>query len=55
MEVPLSTVRPIITEMLMGHALGVSGSYMKPTLAELIGEYIKAIDSLTILKELRSN
>ena len=44
----LSGVRPIITEMLMGHALGVSGSYMKPTLAELLGEYSKAIDSLTV-------
>jgi death-on-curing family protein len=44
----LSGVRPIITEMLMGHALGVSGSYMKPTAGELIAEYRKAIESLTI-------
>ena len=47
----LSGVRTIITEMLMGHALGVSGSYMKPTLAELLGEYSKAIRSLSVLEE----
>jgi hypothetical protein len=43
-------VKPIITEMLMGHALGVSSSYMKPTEKELLEEYSKAIDELTIIK-----
>jgi integrase len=45
----LSGVRPIITEMLMGHALGVAGSYMKPTQAEMLEEYSKAIANLSIL------
>lgn len=51
----MSGVKPIITEMLMGHALGVSGSYMKPTPSEMIGEYSKAIGSLTIPAETRVN
>lgn len=47
----MSGVKPIITEMLMGHALGISGSYMRPTSNELIEEYCKAVDSLTIGKD----
>ncbi len=46
----MSGVKPIITEMLMGHAIGVSGSYMKPTHEEMIEEYTKAIDNLTIIE-----
>ncbi|MDV3278656.1 MAG: site-specific integrase [Nitrososphaerales archaeon] len=45
----MSGVKPIITEMLMGHAIGVSGSYMKPTEKELLEEYSKAVDNLTII------
>jgi integrase len=45
----LSGVKPIITEMLMGHTVGVANNYMKPTDEELIGEYSKAIDNLTIV------
>jgi integrase len=47
-KMEMSGVKPIITEMLMGHALGVARSYMKPTLAEMVEEYSKAIDNLTI-------
>jgi hypothetical protein len=46
----LSGVKPIMTEMLMGHSLGVSGSYMKPIQAEMPDEYSKAIDNLSILQ-----
>jgi integrase len=46
----LSGVKPIITEMLMGHTIGVSNSYMKPTETELIDEYRKAIPNLTIME-----
>lgn len=46
----MSGVKPIITEMLMGHNLGVSSSYMKPTLGELASEYLKGVDNLTILQ-----
>jgi integrase len=47
----MSGVKPIITEMLMGHAIGVSGSYMKPTQQELTAEYAKAIENLTIVEK----
>jgi integrase len=46
----MSGAKPIITEMLMGHAIGISRSYMKPTREELIREYGKGIDGLTIIK-----
>lgn len=42
-------VKPIITEMLMGHTLGVSSSYMKPSEKEMMEEYVKAIPGLTVL------
>ena len=45
----MSGVKPIITEMLMGHTIGVSGSYMKPTQDEMASEYVKAVPNLTIL------
>jgi integrase len=45
----LSGAKPIITEMLMGHTVGVANSYMKPTQEELVGEYVKAISNLTII------
>lgn len=45
----MSGVKPIITEMLMGHTIGVSGSYMKPTQEEMVSEYVKAVPNLTIL------
>ena len=50
----MSGVKPIITEMLMGHTLGVAGSYMRPTEREMLEEYAKAIDSLTFLGDGRS-
>jgi len=46
----MSGVKPIITEMLMGHTLGVSSSYMKPTEKEMVEEYSKGIGELTIIK-----
>jgi len=45
----MSGVKPIITEMLMGHTLGVASSYMRPTEKEMLEEYAKAIDELTIV------
>lgn len=45
----MSGVKPIITEMMMGHTLGVAGSYMRPTEKEMLEEYAKAIDALTVL------
>ncbi|MDG7027570.1 MAG: site-specific integrase [Nitrososphaerota archaeon] len=45
----MSGVKPIITEMLMGHTVGVANSYMKPTQDEMASEYVKAIPNLTIM------
>ena len=46
----MSGAKPIIAEIMMGHEIGVSGSYMKPTDREMLEEYSKAIDNLTILE-----
>jgi hypothetical protein len=32
----------------MGHHIGVSASYYKPTECEVMEDYLKAVDSLTI-------
>ena len=45
----MSGVKPIITEMLMGHTVGVANSYMKPTQDEMASEYVKAVPNLTII------
>jgi hypothetical protein len=45
----LAGVKPAAVEMLMGHSLGsVSDSYFKPSENELLNEYIKASDALSI-------
>ena len=46
-------VKPIVTELLMGHSVGISDSYYRPTEKDLLEEYQKAIDALTISNENR--
>jgi hypothetical protein len=41
--------RPIIIETLMGHSIGISKSYFKPTDAEMAEGYSHGIESLTIV------
>lgn len=41
-------MKSIYVEVLMGHSLGISSSYMKPTEKELLSEYLKAVPYLTI-------
>jgi hypothetical protein len=41
-------MKPINVELTMGHALGVSDSYYKPTEKEVLEDYLKAVDLLTI-------
>lgn len=43
-----SKVNPEIREMLLGHKIGLASSYYKPTADEMLSEYEKAIDNLTI-------
>jgi len=42
------TMKPINVEITMGHNIGVSASYYKPTEREVLEDYLKAIDSITI-------
>ncbi|HEY9385806.1 MAG TPA: hypothetical protein VIP70_02105 [Nitrososphaeraceae archaeon] len=41
-------MRPINVEITMGHDIGISASYYKPTEHEVLDDYLKAIDLLTI-------
>jgi hypothetical protein len=41
-------MRPINVEVTMGHDIGVSASYYKPTEHEVLEDYLKAIELLTI-------
>lgn len=41
-------MKPINVEMLMSHSTGVSDSYYRPTEKDLLDDYLKAIDLLTI-------
>ena len=46
-------VNPEVREMLLGHKIGLTGSYYRPTEEKMYSEYEKAIDSLTINEENR--
>ena len=48
-----SKLNPEIREMLLGHKIGLSSAYYRPTEEEMLSEYSKAIDSLTINPENR--
>jgi hypothetical protein len=39
--------------MLLGHGIGLAGAYYKPTEDEMLEEYMKAADNLTINEENR--
>ncbi len=41
-------MKPINIEILMNHSTGISDSYYRATESELLEDYLKAIDSLTI-------
>jgi hypothetical protein len=43
-----SAMKSINIEMLMGHNIGVSGRYYRPTESEVLEDYLKAVDALTI-------
>jgi integrase len=46
-----SGMKPINVEILMGHSVGISGSYYRPTENDLLQGYLKAVDALTISEE----
>jgi hypothetical protein len=41
-------MKPINVEITMGHNIGVSASYYKPTENDVLQDYLKAVDILTI-------
>ena len=42
------TMRPINVEITMGHNIGISASYYRPTEQEVLEDYLKAVDLLTV-------
>jgi integrase len=44
-------MKPINVELTMGHDIGVSASYYKPTEHEILEDYLKAVDILTICND----
>ena len=46
-------MKPINVETLMGHSTGISDSYYRPTESELLEDYLKIVDHLTIKSESR--
>lgn len=46
-------VNPEAREMLLGHSIGLSNSYYRPDSNEILTEYLKAVDLLTINEENR--
>ena len=49
----LAGLRSIVVEILLAHSTGISDSYFRPTAIELLEEYLKAADFLTISEENR--
>lgn len=47
----LAGMKSINIEILMGHSIGISDSYYRVTENELLQDYLKIVDSLTISKE----
>jgi hypothetical protein len=43
-------MKPINIEKLLSHSIGISNSYYRPTENELLEDYLKAVESLTINK-----
>jgi hypothetical protein len=46
-------VDPLIKEMLLGHHTGLEENYYRPEEEDLLNEYLKCVDSLTVNNEFR--
>lgn len=46
-------VNPVVKEMLLGHTTGLDDNYYRPSQQEVLDEYMKAVDLLTINEENR--
>ena len=47
----LAGMKPINIEILMGHSTGLSDSYYRPTENDLLQDFLKCVDALTIQKD----
>jgi hypothetical protein len=47
----LAGMKPINIENLMGHSTGIGDSYYRPTENDLLQDYLKCIDALTIQRD----
>ena len=47
----LAGMKPINVEILMGHSVGISDSYYRPTEKELLQDYVRVTDALTVSPE----
>lgn len=43
-------MKSLYVEMLMGHKLGVSQSYVRPSESDLLGDYLNAVQDLSIFE-----
>lgn len=50
-----SKLDPEKREMLLGHKIGLTGAYYRPSEDDLLQEYLKAVNNLTISEENRLN
>ena len=48
-----SDVKPLFVELWLGHKVGLEGAYFRPSDQDLLAEYTKAVDLLTISEEHR--
>jgi integrase len=48
-----SNIKPVVCHMLLGQETGLAGRYYKPTVQDMLTEYMKAINNLTISNEER--
>jgi len=46
----IRSMKPILVEILMGHSIGVSDSYLRPSEKDILEEYLKAIPDLSIFE-----
>jgi hypothetical protein len=49
-----ANVNAEVREMLMGHTIGLNDAYYKPSSSDILTEYLKAVDYLTINDEKRN-
>jgi hypothetical protein len=46
-------INPEVREMLLGHSIGLSGAYYRPSASEMLNEYLLVVNDLTINDENR--